>query len=125
MALAAEQDDYRVERRPPAEVVAIPSRDPPVDTADSGTLRTVREYTEWGTRIAITRESARDLYQKLRTRAIEAYSTITERVHDLGRSARNRARQSRQERPVQLISILATAAFAAGIAIRIWRSRTR
>ena len=125
MALEAEQDDYRAERRPPAQVVAIPRRDPPVDTADSGTIRTVREYTEWGTRIAITKESTRDLYQKLRTQAIEGYLTITERVRDLGRSARNRARQSWQERPLQLISILATAAFAAGIAIRVWRSRTR
>ena len=125
MGLALEQDDYGVEPRSQAEVVPIPRRDIGVDTADSDVIRTVREYTDRGTRIATaTKDSARQLYARARNQAVQGYSNVAGKMHDFGRRAQEYARQSRRERPLHVLGILATTAFAAGIVIRIWRSRT-
>ena len=70
-----------------------------------------------------TRHEAERLYDEARTRASEGYDRLSEKAQDATDQTRYVARYLRNEYPLQLIGILAGAAFVVGMSLRIWRSR--
>ena len=70
-----------------------------------------------------TRREAERLYEEARIRATEGYERASETAQDATEQTRHVARYLRNEYPLELIGVLAGAAFLAGMALRIWRSR--
>ena len=70
-----------------------------------------------------TRESAGRFYVVARRRASDGYSRLSQRTGELAKQTQAVVRYTRQEHPVRLLGVIAGTAFAAGVAIRIWRSR--
>jgi len=69
-----------------------------------------------------TRREAERLYDEARTRASDGYERLSGKAQDATDQTRHVARYLRNEYPLQLIGVLAGAAFLAGMALRIWRS---
>jgi hypothetical protein len=70
-----------------------------------------------------TQHSASEMYTRVRMDVGEGCTRIGLKLQDLTSRARNRTRHATQEQPVQLLAIVAGAAFITGIAIRMWRSK--
>lgn len=97
------------------------------ELADATKREAEKLYDEARTRTAewadaATREAER-LYEEARTRASEGYDRVSETAQDATDQTRAVARYLRNEYPLQLLAVLAGAAFLAGMALRIWRSR--
>jgi ElaB/YqjD/DUF883 family membrane-anchored ribosome-binding protein len=56
-------------------------------------------------------------------RLSDTYAEIAFRAREIASSSRIRVEQFKEERPLQLLGIIAGMAFAAGVAVRVWRSR--
>lgn len=69
-----------------------------------------------------TKREAERIYDETRTRASEGYDRLSEKAQDATDQTRHVARYLRNEYPLQVIGVLAGAAFLAGMALRIWRS---
>lgn len=69
------------------------------------------------------RREAERLYDEARERASEGYDRLSERAQEAGDQTRSVARYLRNEYPLQLLGVLAGAAFLVGMGLRIWRSR--
>ena len=69
------------------------------------------------------RAAAAERMDELRGRAAEAGNALRERAAEAGRRARRRAVRVADEEPLQVILAAGIAAFAAGVALRLWRSR--
>jgi len=127
MAVAAKQGERIEMKRGSADVVPVFRSIQPTSSMDEGAIGAKQTLQENVGRTAMipetTKESARTAYDQIRIEASQDYSPVVEKGHDMGSSTPNRPRQLRQEHPLQLIAIIAGAAFAGGIAIRIWRSR--
>lgn len=102
------------------------SRGPRSENLESSLGRSrVEEYAMRAIRILQrTKQPAHEVYERARMGAAEGYTRAVHRVQDLAAFTRTRAQRAKQEHPVQLLAFVAGAAFVAGIAIRIWRSRT-
>jgi hypothetical protein len=125
MALAAKQSEQLEVKRPPAEIVPMPTSCQPIGTKTTDvTTKTLGNYLEQTTRVVqASKDSARRAYNQIRPLVSRGYSGVVGRAKNLGRRAQNGAQQVRQEHPLQLVAMIAGAAFVAGVAIRIWRSR--
>ena len=126
MALAAKQDNCMQKSRAPGEVVTMPKGSQLAGRpgVDRSVKQTFLQYTERATRILMTsKESASKAYGQARRQAVQGYSRLARKTQDLGRRTQDGARRVRREHPVQLLAIIAGAAFVAGFAIRMWRSR--
>jgi hypothetical protein len=128
MAFAAKQDERMEVKREHAQVVPMPGPGHSAGIANAsgrGLGRTLHEHVERVTPVARnTRKSALQAYEQVRRQALHGYSRLLGRAQDLRKRTQNQARQVRQEHPLHLIAIIAGIAFAAGISIRLWRSRT-
>ena len=136
---AAQQDNLRENTVPPtsqgnnqqntaspAQIVPMPMRDPQASSegAQHKMKDAVNEFTERATDIAIkAKDTAQRTYQRARRQTVEGYSMTVARAEDLGRHTREWVRNTKEERPLQLLAMIAGAALVSGIAIRIWRSR--
>jgi hypothetical protein len=128
MALAAKQNERTEVKRAPAQVVPMPGPGHSAGIGNASGLgpgRTLHEHVERVSPVARnTRQSALQAYKQVRRQTLHGYSRLLGRAQDLGKRTQNQARQVRQEHPLHLIAIIAGVAFAAGISIRLWRSRT-
>jgi len=115
---ASENQIYPSETsRATAQVVPLPKREPTLE-------RNTNEIAERAAEILrTTKDSARAAYEHTRKEAVATYSRARDKAQDLARRTQNRARQAKQEHPVQLLAIAFGAAVIAGISLRIWRAR--
>jgi len=94
---------------------------------DSTTREAEKLYDEARTRASdlmdTTRREAERLYDEARIRASEGYERWSEKAQDATDQTRHVARYLRNEYPLQLIGVLAGAAFVVGMSLRIWRSK--
>jgi ElaB/YqjD/DUF883 family membrane-anchored ribosome-binding protein len=94
---------------------------------DSTTREAEKLYEEARNRasdlVDSTRREAERLYDEARTRTSEGYERLSEKAQEATDQTRHVARYLRNEYPLQLIGILAGAAFVVGMSLRIWRSR--
>jgi ElaB/YqjD/DUF883 family membrane-anchored ribosome-binding protein len=97
------------------------------ELVDSTKLEAEKLYDEARTRAAdlvdTTKREAERLYDEARSRASEGYERFSEKAQEATDQTRHVARYVRNEYPLQLIGVLAGAAFMAGMVLRIWRSR--
>ncbi len=127
MALAAKQNEGVEMKSRSADTVTMPRprrQTSTMDERENGVEQAVQDYAGRATDILETaKESARKAYDQVRTQASQGYSRVVAKGKEVGRRTQNRARLVKEKHPLQLIAIIAGAAFVAGIAIRIWRSR--
>jgi hypothetical protein len=62
-------------------------------------------------------------YRSASRHTVESCEHLARSGKDLASRTRYSVRRAKEERPLQLLAVIAGAAFAAGAAIRIWRSR--
>jgi hypothetical protein len=62
-------------------------------------------------------------YRSASRHTVESCEHLARSGKDLASRTRYSVRRAKEERPLQLLAVIAVAAFAAGAAIRIWRSR--
>lgn len=74
--------------------------------------------------IGSTRREALKIRERAQRRTGAVYAQVNQKARDLGQQARFATRYLRHEYPVELLGVLAGAAFLAGVALRIWRSRS-
>jgi len=127
MALTARKMDTTEECKVPAEVVPM----------SGARLAGAQEIEELGAPqspirdgkrrvsdvVMATKQSLAEVYQKTRQRSIATYTNLFSSSRDLTRRVKVRASQIKQERPLQLLAVIAGAAFVLGIVTRVWRSR--
>jgi ElaB/YqjD/DUF883 family membrane-anchored ribosome-binding protein len=70
-----------------------------------------------------SKRQAERLYDEARTRASEGYDRLSDKAHDATDQTRHVARYLRNGYPLQLVGVLAAAAFTVGMVLRIWRSK--
>ncbi|MCU1299806.1 MAG: hypothetical protein JWQ87_90 [Candidatus Sulfotelmatobacter sp.] len=118
MATAVKPDRPVEDSRGPAAVVRMPAFDRP---------RAAHALEEYGKRashvLSTTKQAASKIYDEARARAVVGYAKVSHGTRDLTSRAWNRAQWTKQEHPLRVLAAVATIAFAAGIALRIWRSR--
>lgn len=73
-------------------------------------------------RTAIRRNALDRVYERA-ANAIEACVPLTHKSVEMTRQAGRRLKAFKDERPLQLIGIIAGSAFTLGVAVRFWRSR--
>jgi hypothetical protein len=61
-------------------------------------------------------------YRVATRHSAESYNHISLRCRSFVSNARYRARRAKDEQPLQLLGVIAGAAFIAGIVVRLWRS---
>ena len=130
MALAANQQNWEISgaaEYSPAEIVPMPSNEDLFGSRGvkrSNVQQAVEAYRERAGRVMHeTKLMAARLYGRARTRAAAVYAQVSRSARSLARDARARAHYLKQERPLQTLALIAAAAFATGVAIRIWRSQ--
>ena len=69
------------------------------------------------------RQSVGHSFRVVRNRAAGAYSDLFYKSRYLARHLGGRAQQLKEERPLQLLAVIAGTAFIAGVFVRVWRSR--
>ena len=62
-------------------------------------------------------------YSRAWLRLSDTYAEIAFRAREIASSSRLRVERFKEDRPLQLLGIIAGMAFAAGVAVRVWRSR--
>jgi hypothetical protein len=62
-------------------------------------------------------------YRRASRHTVESCEHLARSGEDLASRTAYNLRLAKEERPLQLLAVIAGAAFAAGAAIRIWRSR--
>jgi|SRR5579859_2372021 len=101
----------------PIPITPVPQRPPAYGS-------TINDYTQRAARVLrTTKDSARAAYDRTRRQAVQTYSRAPDKAQDLAVRTRDRARQTKQEHPVQLLAVVFGVAVAAGIALRIWRAQ--
>jgi len=131
MTQTAEKQSLPDNRRFSAEVV--PMRPPGTAAAEeaqiSGRVQSsrkerLREARERAADALIsTKESIAGVYRQAYTRACDSFIDLASASHGVVSRARNRAEHIKREHPLQLLAVVTGAAFAIGMAVRIWGSR--
>jgi hypothetical protein len=86
--------------------------------------QTFEEYGErTGRTVSATRQLVTKIYDETRTRALEGYGRVSYRGRVFASRVGERAQRIKQQRPLQVLGVIAATAFAAGFVVRIWRSR--
>jgi hypothetical protein len=126
MALAAERNNCAENKRTPDEIVPMPRPDHKSGDEVHLTPRIgVPQHTERVTDLAKkTKDTVKRAYEQRKDETLRSYSRMVDRAQALGRRTQAGMRQARNEHPLQLLVVMACAAFVFGIGIRIWRSRT-
>ena len=115
---ASENQIYSSEAsRATAQIVPLPKRERTLERKANEVAGRAGEI------LRTTKDSARAAYEYTRKEAVETYSRARDKAQDMARRTQNRARQAKQEHPVQLLAIAFGAAVIAGISLRIWRAR--
>jgi cobalamin biosynthesis Mg chelatase CobN len=70
-----------------------------------------------------TKHSVGDTFRVTRDRAAEAYSDLSYKSRYLARHLGDSSQQLKEERPLQLLTVIAGAAFVVGVFVRVWRLR--
>jgi hypothetical protein len=72
------------------------------------------------TRVATSRLS--DWYRGVRLYIANSYEQLATSCHSVASRSVPHVRRIKEEQPLQLLGVIAGVAFAAGMAVRIWRS---
>lgn len=108
----------------------VPIRPPEPSTITVTAVNpTQPELEEYGRRIGellgrVSKTISR-VYAGARVRVSDARSGAGSRTEEFGSDTRLRAERLKEDRPLELLGIIAGIAFAAGVAARVWRSRHR
>lgn len=65
------------------------------------------------------------VYARARVRVSDTRRGAASRTGEIGSPARFRVEKLKEDRPLELLGVIAGIAFAAGVAARVWRSRHR
>lgn len=112
-----------------AELPIPPSRQIPAETSPAHWRRPAMEtalerYAEAvGRTLGVASRSYLDLRERFRGYTADRYSRAEQEAKNLGRRAQENASYVRNRYPLEALGAIAGAAFLAGIALRIWRSR--
>src|SRR5690242_16530680 len=109
MAQTAEKQSLPDNRRFSAEVV--PMRASGTAAADEAQIS------------GRVQSSIAGVYRQAYTRASDSFINLASASHGVVSRARNRAEHIKREHPLQLLAVVTGAAFAIGMAVRIWGSR--
>lgn len=112
----------------------VPDRELRASTRDSARAGSEQAYATLQDTIRETKQRMADTLNAAAPRVRYAYITVSERavstVEYLANNGRKWAARTggqfqrvKQERPLQLLAVVASVAFAAGLALRIWRSK--
>jgi hypothetical protein len=108
----------------------VPIRAPEPSTITVTALHPAQpELEEYGRRVGEllgrASKTINRVYARARVRVSDTRSGAASRTGEIGSPARFRAERLKEDRPLQLLGIIAGIAFAAGVATRVLRSRYR
>lgn len=126
MALSAERNNCAENKRTAGEIVPIPRPDQKSGEEVHLTPRIgVQQHAERVSDLAKkTKDTAQRAYKQTKDQTLRSYSSMVDRAQVLGRRTQAAMKQAKNEHPLQLLVVIACAAFVFGMGIRIWRSRT-
>jgi hypothetical protein len=93
----------------------------PVQSSMTERLREGRERT--GDALIFTKESIAEVYRRAHKCTSDSFINLASASHRIISRARNRTEHLKKEHPLQLLVSVTGAAFAIGMAVRIWRAR--
>ena len=111
---------------PVLSVPTPPARQLPDGAHESaaGIRDVIRSYiTLAGQAVDVARHSMIRTYYRARIGAVENYSRTTSKAQDTAARTLTRANDLKRQHPLGALAVIAGAAFVAGAATRIWRSR--
>ena len=84
----------------------------------------IEEYGEWaGHMLGDASYFFGRIYGEIQSRVTDVYDEIASRSRRLAKDTRQGAQSIKEERPFEMLAVIAGVAFAAGAVVRIWRSR--
>jgi hypothetical protein len=108
-----------------AELVSVNAAYPErTDPTQSATPRALQDSLQKATRVVTdAKQWVRHTVRVARDRATGAYRDLSYKSRYLARHLGDRATQLKEERPLQLLAVIAASAFVLGVCVRVWRSR--
>jgi ElaB/YqjD/DUF883 family membrane-anchored ribosome-binding protein len=126
MAITSTQIGYTTPSGEACEVLPVPpARQLPAGNEEPGTgiQELARTYTELARQaLEYARISAIRAFYETRDSIVENSSRAAYKTKRMVTVAQDKTRNAQRRHPVQVLGVLAGTAFAAGVAIRIWRS---